>query len=337
MGVATGQGPERASGLTTGSTHMVPNPIPGAPNQGAIIGGGGDDVLIGDPGGAEGIDGNFIFVLDSSGSMTTEISFNDGTISRQQAQQNAVNAALDQLATSGAANIRVHLIEFDSDANSLGTFNIVSGGVVNQIALDAAHAAVNSVDANGVTNYEAGLQQAINYITPGTPVTDVPLPGATVNQFIFLSDGQPNRALEGDSISMSDVVTVGVPAALQHLTGTFPGNPGGEDEDSPTTADTVSEISIIETDSDGAGPDIEFTIEAVGINVGETAWDILDQVEGEPAGDPGPPANRTHSADNITTAEQLTDTISALTAVLNDVGANLSRLGALRHGSGKMG
>jgi hypothetical protein len=48
----------------------VPNPVPGAPNQGAIIGGGGGDVLIGDPGGAE-VFGQFnvAVVVDVTGSI----------------------------------------------------------------------------------------------------------------------------------------------------------------------------------------------------------------------------------------------------------------------------
>ena len=50
-----------------------------------------------------------------------------------------------------------------------------------------------------------------------------------------------------------------------------------------------------------------FTIDAVGINVNETALDYLDQVEGAAPGSPG-----NHSADNITTAEQLTAVIGQL-------------------------
>ena len=64
--------------------------------------------------------------------------------------------------------------------------------------------------------------------------------------------------------------------------------------------DTVSEVSLIT----GAG----FHIQAVGISVGETALDVLDQVEGQPAGSPG-----SHAADNIGTAEELTEVIGEIT------------------------
>ena len=64
----------------------------------------------------------------------------------------------------------------------------------------------------------------------------------------------------------------------------------------PATPSTRSRT--IETDSDGAGVEQAFTIEAIGIGMDplEDGLDVLDQVEGQPAGPP-------HVAINVTSAE----------------------------------
>ncbi|MGE3295916.1 MAG: type I secretion C-terminal target domain-containing protein [Porticoccaceae bacterium] len=111
-----------------------------------------------------------------------------------------------------------------------------------------------------------------------------PIAGADVNNLLFISDGVPTYHYVGDGTS--DVAGPGNsldPDAIAHITGTGDG-------------DTVSEVGAIL----GAG----FAIQAVGINVGETALDVLDQVEGQPPANPGD-----HSADNIHTAEELTDVV----------------------------
>ncbi len=55
-------------------------------------------------------------------------------------------------------------MEFDTDASSLGTYDIISGGVLNAAVLADAIADVNALSAGGSTNYEAGLQQALPFI-----------------------------------------------------------------------------------------------------------------------------------------------------------------------------
>jgi len=138
---------------------------------GVIYGGSGDDILIGDPGGSTmtaGSTANVALVLDTSGSMTTSIPFGGSSISRLQAMKNAVIDALNDLYNSGAENIRVNLVEFNTNAASLGTFDLTIGGVGNATALTNAIAAVNSLDADGWTNYEAGLHYANAWINGGT-------------------------------------------------------------------------------------------------------------------------------------------------------------------------
>ncbi|MFN7125672.1 MAG: DUF5801 repeats-in-toxin domain-containing protein, partial [Allorhizobium sp.] len=86
--------------------------------------------------------------------------------------------------------------------------------------------------------------------TPG------PLLAADVNKVIFLSDGQPNAALD---------------------------NFGNPFSTSPTEAinQSLNEIGAIENDADGAaGPQQSFSIEAFGINVGAAALENLEDVSG---------------------------------------------------------
>jgi Ca2+-binding RTX toxin-like protein len=226
--------------------HTVPRV--GGPTAGVIAGLGGSDILIGDPGAQPqiqpGDDANIILVLDSSGSMNENI----GGQTRLDALKTSVNNLLDFLAGSGAGNIRVHIVDFDTNATSLGTFDIVLGGASNSSGLTAAKAAVNGMVAGGFTNYEAGLQRVVDYLAPGG---DDPLPGADVNQVLFVSDGEPNRVLQGNGTTT--VETVSTTGALQSLNGTY--DPSGTSSD-----DTVSEIGNIL----GAG----YKIDAVGIDVG---------------------------------------------------------------------
>ncbi|MDT8442744.1 MAG: VWA domain-containing protein, partial [Desulfuromonadales bacterium] len=257
-----------------GSTepHYLPNPDD---VDGDIVGGASSDVLIGDLGGTTlvaGNTGNFVLVLDTSGSMSTDISFGNGTISRLEALQLATVNTLTKLANSGAENVRVHIVEFNTNADTIGstggTYNLIVNGVVNTTALNAAISDVNGLNDGGYTNYEAGLQTAQEWIE-----SSAPLQNADSNKLLFISDGEPNRALNNSG----SVINVNTQDAINQITG----------------ADGSNEVATIEN----AG----FTIEAIGINVNSTALNYLDQVEGS-GGD----------ADNITTAEQLSDLVSDL-------------------------
>ncbi|MDR7028491.1 T1SS-143 repeat domain-containing protein [Rhizobium rosettiformans] len=86
-----------------------------------------------------------------------------------------------------------------------------------------------------------------------------PLLGADVNKVIFVSDGQPNAALDNDGDPFS----------------TYPSN---------AISESLNEIGAIENDADGlAGPQQSFTIEAFGINVGQAALDLLNLVDSNDA------------------------------------------------------
>ena len=200
------------------------------------------------------------------------------------ALENAVQALLDSLAGSGAQAIRVHIIDFDSDATALGTFDLIAGGVVNANALDDAKEAVEDMSASGGTNYEHGLYLAHQYIS-GATATD-PLPGADINKVLFISDGEPTYYMnnnygsrDGDGLNLGD--------SMVHVLGLGDG-------------DTTNEPMLIE-----AIPG--WSIEAIGINVtsGNLARlsDIEDGVSGAAGGG---------SATNVTSAEQLAAVVSVL-------------------------
>jgi T1SS-143 domain-containing protein len=101
---------------------------------------------------------NFVLVLDTSGSVDDQFSL----------IQDAVENLLNQLGSSGAQDVRVHIVQFGETASAVGTYDIISGGVLNTSVLADAIADVNAMSAGGSTNYEAGFQQALQYIQGGS-------------------------------------------------------------------------------------------------------------------------------------------------------------------------
>ncbi|NIA72502.1 type I secretion C-terminal target domain-containing protein [Pelagibius litoralis] len=272
--------------------HRIDNPD-GQPD-GEIIGNNTDDVLIGDVGGGDLINKttNIALVLDVSQSMSDNtIEFNGETITRAEALNRAVDALLQNLAGSAGATVRVHMVTFGFDAESSGTFDIVTNGVINQQQLDAAIAFDVSAIPGAFTNYEAGFNGALDWFSGANNTLDNP----DFNQTIFISDGAPNRAYRGDQ--ESDLVTFdinGDQGAVDHVLGNV-GLPGTQN------ADTVSEYAGLL----GFG-----TVDSIGINVNSTADNFLDQLDDD--GD----------ADNIDTGDQLQQVLGDLSQVnsLADLG-----------------
>ena len=141
------------------------------------------------------------------------------------------------------------------------------------------------------TNYEAGLVEANNWIN--STGTDAPLADADVNKLVFVSDGEPNYALnnDGDPVSTSSWGSDGSTVAMEHVLGTY--DPYGTLND-----DNESEITAIE---EVQGSEQAFTIEAIGINVSSDNLALLSLLEGD-GGD----------ATNVTSAEELTSVIGEL-------------------------
>ena len=99
-----------------------------------------------------------MLVLDTSGSVDDQFSL----------IQDAVENLLNQLGSSGAQDVRIHIVEFSTGASVVGTYDIISGGSLNAAALADAIADVNALGSGDSTNYEAGFQQALQFIQGGS-------------------------------------------------------------------------------------------------------------------------------------------------------------------------
>ena len=250
---ATDAAGNTATATATHSVTVQEYLIVGSGEDDMVNGGGAKDILIGDQGGSVltgGSSANIVLVLDVSKSMDSSIAFNGGSETRLQALKDSVNTMLDNLYNSGADNVRVHLDKFSTNGASMGTFDLTLNGVDNATALAAAHAAVNALALDMYTNYEAGLQSALNWMNGGGALAN-----ADVNKLVFISDGAPNYALNADSTSLAsnNAVSVSAADAISSILGSLAGtttnnnnNHENEHDNQRTTAgDTVSEVGAI--------------------------------------------------------------------------------------------
>ena len=241
---------------------------------------------------------NLVLVLDNSGSMyTNSIDWeNQGSTTRMEALQSAVVSLLATLKNSNAANIQVHLVSFNTNAGSLGTFMIKSGGVVDDTAVQDATDAINNLQSpydNAVpydeyTNYEAGFQEALAWTNGSDPLT-----GANVvNQVLFVSDGDPNKYNDpdlgepgGPDADPNGNTTASAGYALNQVVG----DPGD------TGYDGSNELAALEANG--------YSVRSVGIDVNSGQEGRLDLVDslGE--------------AINIVSADELADVLPTLVAV----------------------
>ncbi|MEM7748597.1 MAG: VWA domain-containing protein, partial [Pseudomonadota bacterium] len=250
-GLVVGENSNDSGIITNLPIHVIDTVNPGA--GGDINGGLGDDLLIGDVGGAsqQGVVANYVLIMDTSGSMGGN---------RIAQLKSAVNNLLNSLPTSGAKDVRVHMVEFNLSANpvGVGTYDIVANGTATA-ALAAAITAVNSLDANGWTNYEAGFQSAIDLINTNGLLS--PTGGEVLeNQAFFFSDGAPNRSLNDSS----NVINTSATDSVDHVLG---------------IDDSTNELSILDTLLDDDTPGGE--IDAIGIELqsNPTALNLLDRLD----------------------------------------------------------
>ncbi|KTD09548.1 DUF5801 repeats-in-toxin domain-containing protein, partial [Legionella hackeliae] len=291
-------------GTNVSDTAAANTPYEVGTGTGVITGDGGNDVLVGDTGGVDVTPKsiNLVLILDTSGSMADQISFDGSTISRMQALKNAVNNLLNQLTDSDAANVRVNIIQFNTTATTVGTYNLIVNGDPQDSsneALGQAHSAINNLVAGGGTNYEAAFNQALAWVDSGGALSADNL----INQVIFISDGAPTYYLN----SSGAVAGTGNTTTQQTVF-----DPLG-------VTDSSNEVALLEQKF---GP-----IDAIGINVNETtpvynpsgtandltAKQILDKMEG---------SNPSSSSNNIHSAEELTQVLSDLSPLkqLNTTG-----------------
>lgn len=188
-------------------TDSVENYAVGQGN-GTIIGLNSSDVLVGDYGGStlEGQTQNYnvVFVLDVSGSMSAASVTGE---SRLELMVRSVNELLTSFSSFEGGEIKVHISAFSTDNSSSGTFTITDENEFNN-ALDL----MNSLAHGGYTNYEAGLQGAVDWLQSGDAIKN-----ATTTSY-FLSDGFPNFVIN-DATGNTQSTSGGPLSAMDHILG----------------------------------------------------------------------------------------------------------------------
>lgn len=210
---------------TSDTPHRV-----GDADGGALKGAGGADVLIGDVGGSalqnQVQNHNFLFVVDVSGSMNSRAG--GGGETHLSLLTKGLEDLFADLGGYASGDVKVHIAPFAAMDKKGASFT-----VTDPADLDAAKDYLQSLKANGTTNYEAGLQSGIEWLQSGDA-----LPGANVTTY-FISDGEPNRYVTNSG--------KGKQASAQKVMNEISG------------ADGTDEITILNTLSDeviGIGVDI---------------------------------------------------------------------------------
>ncbi|WP_417706369.1 retention module-containing protein [Pseudomonas sp.] len=184
----------------------VPHHVPSQydDGKGAIEGTFGNDVLVGDLGGAKppvvkpAENYNIALILDRSGSMADNPDGPGGYSSRLGLLKDAVNAFVGKLGTH-TGQINIALISFSSSSSLL-----LSGTLTQiQTALAAPNNVLMALTASGATNYEAAMKQA-NAWFDGVEANDYN------NLAYFLTDGDPttynnDNGNSGSTVNYRDV------------------------------------------------------------------------------------------------------------------------------------
>ncbi|MBF4456501.1 VWA domain-containing protein, partial [Acinetobacter sp. SK-43] len=217
--------------FTTITVNVIQAPgTPGSPvNNGdnTVIGGDGDDVLLGDAGGVKtvlqaGTNYNIAFILDVSGSMAFDLDQGSGTSQERlnllkdglkQYIQNTVLPFAAKAGTVDGGHINIALIKFAGLAETSLTISIAD--VVNG-DWTALETAINSLTQGGGTNYEAAFNQAerwfkglstgANDANTGTNASDrasTNADGTAIagykNLTFFITDGNPTFYMNGNT------------------------------------------------------------------------------------------------------------------------------------------
>lgn len=185
-------------------------------DRGTITGGKAGDILVGDYGGVAkvGASLNLLLILDTSGSMGFTIP--GQTETRETILKDAVNKLMDNIANSDAEKAVVHIVEFSqlTGTSVVGTYDLKAGNTVNWAGENTP---VDQIGIGGLTNYEAGMQQGLEWIVGEQDNPDStdwlsriengefkpeaeggPMEDAT-NLTLFITDGLPNLSVSGSS------------------------------------------------------------------------------------------------------------------------------------------
>ena len=183
--------------------HTLPNPQD-VDKSGTISGGGGSDVLIGDPGGVSvytqpGKNYNISLIVDTSGSMVDP---SGSGMSRMALAKNALINLVNTIKGHDGV-INVNLVSFADSAKSVSFNGLTTANVTLLIA------AINSLSANGATNYDDAMQKASAWFNTQVSVNHADAAHGYVNLAFFLTDGNPTvwngYNGSGDTTNFNDI------------------------------------------------------------------------------------------------------------------------------------
>ncbi|HPV51907.1 MAG TPA: VWA domain-containing protein, partial [Smithella sp.] len=156
-----------------------------APYAGVITGSGGNDVLVGDVGGADNIvqpghNYNISLIVDSSGSMDNP----SGTAgyNRMELAQAALKNLADQL-VGHDGTINLQIIDFDTNVVANTSWSHITSA-----NLSAIYTAIDNMVAKGGTNYEAAFDASRTWLSSQN--------NGYENITFFLTDGNPTYYLD---------------------------------------------------------------------------------------------------------------------------------------------
>ncbi|MGI2040557.1 type I secretion C-terminal target domain-containing protein, partial [Shewanella frigidimarina] len=160
------------------STYVSYN---GNPGNDVIKGTPNNDIIVSDQQGLQIVAGenyNIAFILDTSGSMSNLIA------SAKLQLESVFNSLADSATGSHSGVVNVLLTNFATGSNISISVNMDDPNAVQSLV-----SKLNSLSANGWTNYEAGFDAAINWFSSSTVQQNV-----GHNLSFFITDGTVNRS-----------------------------------------------------------------------------------------------------------------------------------------------
>jgi Ca2+-binding RTX toxin-like protein len=223
--LVVGSNADDIPGATT--PHLQPNPLNSAP-AGMLVGGSGNDVLIGDGGGTQsltlpGKNYNIALLVDTSGSMARDSGSGE---SRIQLTKDALSQLANQLKSHDGV-INVQLLPFNSDVGAVTTLYGLNAANVGILL-----SAIDSLSLTGHTNYEAVLAEASQWFNQQIIGAGADSAGNFEQLAFLLSDGQPTMHLDEQGDPVFDTANItnfrDIDEALQAGSGMLHEGIGGE-------------------------------------------------------------------------------------------------------------
>ncbi|MFG5862185.1 retention module-containing protein [Metapseudomonas sp. CR1201] len=173
--------------------------VPTNPNgDNDIIGGGGDDVILGDTGGTltttqPGTSYNVALIVDTSGSMAYSLQGRSG-VSYADSRMKLVKDALLNLANqlkNHDGDINITLIGFAGSATTKITITDLSDSNIEQLLAAIGRSQNEGLSATGSTNYQDAFEEATSWFNGQQ--------NGYENLTLFLTDGDPTTTNSGAS------------------------------------------------------------------------------------------------------------------------------------------